>query len=93
MKYGFDPTIDFKYEAAVHEMKDRILLLQLESSPLIKAAALGNLDIFKILLEHGCDINTQGYICDFVNSAYETNVLGAAVSQLAFRQGTCITPS
>ena len=56
--------------------------MKLETPLLIKAAYLGNVKIFQLLLAHGCDVNVQGYICDDGRNTYETNVLGAAVTSV-----------
>lgn len=82
MKYGFDPKAHLEFQADLASPQDRLLLLRLQAPLLIKAASFGNIEIFKLLLEHGCDINTQGYICDDGRYTYESNVLGAAVTQI-----------
>ena len=71
-----------EFQADLASPQDRLLLLRLQAPLLIKAASFGNIEIFKLLLEHGCDINTQGYICDDGRHTYESNVLGAAVAQI-----------
>ena len=82
MKYGFDPKTHLEFQADLVSPQDRLLLLKLQAPLLIKAASFGNIDILKLLLKHGCDINTQGYICDDGMNTYESNVLGAAVAQI-----------
>ena len=43
---------------------------------------MGNIEIFELLIKHGCNISSQGYICDDGSNVYESNVLGAAVAQI-----------
>ena len=66
---------------AVNEVKndDYIHKIYRKSPFLVQAACYGSLDIFKILLEAGCDINSCGHIClSKRRNTVSSNVAGGA---------------
>lgn len=59
---------------------NRTFLLLCSSPPIVSAARGYNYQIFKLLVDHGCDLHSKGYFGMYKGqSYYETNVFGAAM--------------